>query len=159
MRRKEREITEIAGIESVISKADVCRIALADGGIPYIVTMNFGYAGGNERCLYFHCATSGKKLDMMARNSFVCFEMDTDHNLYEGKMACDFGMEYRSVVGWGDISIIEDNDKKIVGLNCIMKHYAVRPDFVYERRNLDNILVLRLDIKEMTGKKHLEGES
>ena len=53
MRKKEREITDIAAIESIIQRADVCRIALADGNIPYIVTMNFGYSGGEEKCLYF----------------------------------------------------------------------------------------------------------
>lgn len=159
MRRKEREITGIAEIESIISKADVCRIALADGGIPYIVTLNFGYSGGNEKCFYFHCAKEGRKLDMITKNSFVCFEVDTDHIIYEGKMACDFGMGYRSVVGWGNISIIRDNAEKINGLSWIMKHYSGRPDFAYDEQNLDKILILKLVIKEMTGKKNIPGQS
>jgi uncharacterized protein len=46
MRRKEREINDIALTEEIIAKADVCRIALSNEDVPYIVTMNFGYQGG-----------------------------------------------------------------------------------------------------------------
>jgi nitroimidazol reductase NimA-like FMN-containing flavoprotein (pyridoxamine 5'-phosphate oxidase superfamily) len=53
MRRKEREITGIDEIEAIISRCDVCRIALADDNLPYIVTMNFGYSGGAEKKVFF----------------------------------------------------------------------------------------------------------
>ena len=36
MRRSDREISEIQGIEEIIQKSDVCRIALANENIPYI---------------------------------------------------------------------------------------------------------------------------
>ena len=47
--------------------------------------MNFGYVGGIEKRLYFHCANEGRKLDMIGKNNYVCFEMDSDHRLIEGK--------------------------------------------------------------------------
>ena len=40
MRRIEKEITK--EVKEIIRKADVCRIAIANDNIPYIVTMNFG---------------------------------------------------------------------------------------------------------------------
>jgi nitroimidazol reductase NimA-like FMN-containing flavoprotein (pyridoxamine 5'-phosphate oxidase superfamily) len=46
MRKKEREVTDIAELESIISRSDVCRVAFADKDVPYIVTMNFGYMHG-----------------------------------------------------------------------------------------------------------------
>jgi len=99
MRKQEREITDIAEIEAVINRADVCRIALADGNIPYIVTMNFGYSGGHHRKLYFHCAREGRKLDMIRKNNYACFEMDIDHQIVKSDKACDLSMKYKSVVG------------------------------------------------------------
>jgi uncharacterized protein len=153
MRRKEREIRGIAEMESIISQSDVCRIALADSNIPYIITMNFGYTGEPGRRLFFHCAPEGRKIEMIRRNNYVCFEFDTDHKIHEGKGPCDYGMSYRSVVGYGRISIITGEDEKIKGLDCIMSHYTGRSGFSYDRENLGRMLVLRLDIAEMTGKK------
>jgi nitroimidazol reductase NimA-like FMN-containing flavoprotein (pyridoxamine 5'-phosphate oxidase superfamily) len=153
MRKKNREITETESIEAIIRKADVCRIALANDNMPYIVTMNFGYSGGTDQCLYFHCAPDGRKLDMIQRNNYVCFEMDTDHELVTGEKSCDWGMKYSSVVGYGRISLIKERDRKIEGLNCLMSHYSELKNPVYVERIVEMTTLLRLDIDEMTGKK------
>ncbi len=152
MRRSEREITDIREIEAVISSADVCRIALANDNVPYIVTMNFGYKGGKHKKLYFHCAREGRKLEMIRKNNYVCFEFDIDHDLHKGKTACDFGMRYRSVIGYGRMTIITGDDEKKKGLDSIMLHYAEEKDFSYQRTSLARMLLLRLDILEMNGK-------
>jgi uncharacterized protein len=157
VRRKERQTTDITEIESIILKADVCRIALADGGVPYIVTMNFGYSASPRKSLYFHCATGGRKLEMIRKNNRACFEVDTDHKVVEGVRACDFSMNYRSVVGWGSIAVINESDEKIAGLGIIMHHYTGKTGFNFDPGNLARLVVLRLDIEEMTGKKHISG--
>ncbi|MEI6048455.1 MAG: pyridoxamine 5'-phosphate oxidase family protein [Bacteroidota bacterium] len=153
MRRKEREISATLIIEEIIRKADVCRIALANDNIPYIVTMNFGYISGTEQRLYFHCANEGRKLEMIKKNNFVCFEMDTDHQLFKGIKGCDWGMKYSSVVGYGNISVVSESEEKRSGLNCIMKHYAGEGEYLYDEKILDRTTILRLDVKEITGKK------
>jgi uncharacterized protein len=153
MRRKDREITETEDIEKLILKTDVCRIALANDNIPYIVTMNFGYSGGTNPCLFFHCASDGKKLDMIHRNNYVCFEMDTDHELVTGEKGCDWGMKYSSVVGYGRISVIKERDMKIEALNRLMAHYSKSKNPVYDERMVERTTLLRLDIEEMTGKR------
>jgi len=153
MRRKDREITDVMEVESIISQCDVCRVAFASNNLPYIVTMNFGYIGGDHRCFYFHCAKEGRKLEMMRKNNFVCFELDTDHELYEGENGCDWGMKFSSVVGYGRICVVEERESRISGLDCIMAHYSDRKDFSYDARVLGNTTILRLDIEEMTGKR------
>jgi nitroimidazol reductase NimA-like FMN-containing flavoprotein (pyridoxamine 5'-phosphate oxidase superfamily) len=153
MRRKDRKISEISDLELIISESDVCRVAFADNNIPYIVTMNFGYSGGAKPCFYFHCANEGRKLEMIKKNNFVCFELDTDHELYKGEQGCDWGMKYSSVVGYGRISILRVREERIAGLNCIMSHYSDRNDFSYDERILGNTTLLKLDIDEMTGKR------
>ncbi len=153
MRRKEKEITGIAEMEAIITRADVCRIALADKDIPYIVPLNFGYTGGHNRKLYFHCANEGRKIDMIRKNNYVCFELDTDHEITEGTAACDFSSGYSSVIGWGKIFIITGDEEKREGLNLIMRHYSKRSGFSFNPEVLEKTTVLRLDITEMTGKK------
>jgi uncharacterized protein len=152
MKRKEREISEIGEIESILKKADVCRIAMSNDDVPYMVTMNFGYSGSRSRRLWFHCAAKGRKLDMIRKNNLVCFELDTDHQLQGGEKACDFGMKYSSVVGWGRMEILTNNNEKIEGLNHIMAHYSDRTGFSYRQETLDKTVVLRLDILEISGK-------
>ena len=115
MRRSDREISGIQEIEEIIMNADVCRIALARDNIPYIVTMNFGYTNDPEQILFFHCANEGRKLEMIRKNKLVCFEMDIDHKIYvrpgkDGRKGCNWGMKYRSVVGYGNISIITETE-------------------------------------------------
>ena len=153
MRRHDRLVKDNTEIELIITRSDVCRIAFADNNIPYIVTMNFGYQGGDIPCLYFHCAPEGRKIELIGKNNFVCFEMDTDHELYKGENGCDWGMKYSSIVGYGKVSIIHGNEEKKKGLDSIMAHYSDRSDFTYDEKIMSNTTVLRLDIKEMTGKK------
>ena len=71
MRRQEREISDRAAIDAIIRACQVCRLGMVDGDLPYIVPMSFGYDG---RALYFHCATQGRKLDVLRRRPRVCFE-------------------------------------------------------------------------------------
>jgi nitroimidazol reductase NimA-like FMN-containing flavoprotein (pyridoxamine 5'-phosphate oxidase superfamily) len=129
------------------------RVAFADNNMPYIVTMNFGYSGGDHPSFYFHCAKEGKKIEMMRKNNFVCFELDTDHEIYSGENGCDWGMKFSSVVGYGKISLLEERESRINGLDCIMSHYSDRPKFSYDERVLSNTTILRLEIEEMTGKR------
>jgi nitroimidazol reductase NimA-like FMN-containing flavoprotein (pyridoxamine 5'-phosphate oxidase superfamily) len=152
MRRIEREITDIQEIEIIINNCDACRLAFSDGNVPYIVTLNFGYSG-EEGKIYFHCAREGKKIDMIRKNNYVCFEMDTNHVLHEGNKACDFGMSYSSVIGYGHITIVKDPTERISGLNQIMYHYTGKREFSYKPDVIEKTLILRLDIKEMTGKR------
>jgi uncharacterized protein len=153
MRRKDREVNDTESIEQIISVSDVCRVAFADGNIPYIVTMNFGYSAGKDPSLWFHCASEGRKLEMIKKNNYVCFEMDTDHKIYGGEKGCDWGMNFSSVVGYGNISVVNDDASRKEGLDCIMKHYAGDKNFTYDEKVLARTTILRLNITEMTGKK------
>ena len=153
MRRSNREITDISVIEDIIQRADVCRIAMANDNVPYIVAMNFGYTGLPDKTLYFHCASEGRKLDMIKKNSYVCFFIDTDHQLIPGQKGCDWGMKYSSVTGYGTISILTDKKSKENGLNCIMSHYNGEGEYNYDESVVERTTILRLDITEITGKK------
>ena len=121
MRRKDKEITDMAEIEEIIEKADVCRLAMATGEIPYVIPMSFGYDGG---VLYFHSAKDGRKIDILRQNPKVCFEFDIDTSVVEGETACKFGVAYRSVIGFGEAVFLESHDSKGKALEIITRHYT-----------------------------------
>jgi nitroimidazol reductase NimA-like FMN-containing flavoprotein (pyridoxamine 5'-phosphate oxidase superfamily) len=153
MRRNDRLITDSAKIEQIIKKSDVCRIAMVDGDLPYLVTMNFGYKPGNPACLYFHCANEGRKLDIIKKNNTVCFQMDIDHELITADKACGFTMHFKSIVGYGQINSVSSREEKIEGLNYIMKQYTGKDSFEYAYKMLDKTTILKLEIESMNAKK------
>ncbi len=149
MRKKEKEITDPAVLEEIIARARVCRVAMCDDDIPYMVPMNFGYREGR---VYLHSAREGKKLDILRRNPRVCFEVDTDHELVRADHSCGYDMRYRSVIAFGRASLVEDEEERRRGLDAIMEHYGEEGPHLYRERNLSLTAVIRIDIEEMTGK-------
>lgn len=152
MRRKDREITEIDEILDIIKKCTVCRLAFFDFEFPYIIPLNFGleYENG-EITLYFHCANQGKKLDRIKENNKVGFEMDTDHKLIEGELACDYTMEYGSVVGNGRIEALGEKEK-IHALTVLMNHYSPKDSFSFDENMVKAVSVLKLSVNAVSGK-------
>jgi uncharacterized protein len=149
MRRKDREITDPAEIGEIIREAQVCRIALTDGCGPYIVPMSFGYEDGT---IYLHSATEGKKITMIRSNPRCCFEVDQCDGIVKGKIACSWGMRYRSVIGFGRATILSDPGEKKHGLNCIMRQYQ-GDTHEFSDEDIRNVAVIRIAIESMTGKK------
>jgi len=149
VRRKELETTDRTEIEAIIAEAEVCRLAMCDGNQLYMVPLSFGYS---DNVLYFHSATEGRKLQVLSKNPRVCFEMDVDVDVKRGDSACEFGMNYRSVIGFGTARIIDDTVQKTAALDLIMKHYKGSPE-EYPEALLNVMKVIEVEIESMTGKK------
>lgn len=43
------------------------------------------------------------------------------NRIRDGDIACDFSAKFQSVVGTGKISIVEDREEKLKGLNFLMR--------------------------------------
>lgn len=150
MRRKDREITEREKIDSILYEAEICRLAMVDGGEPYIVPVNFGYDG---RCIYFHSAKTGRKIDILKANGTVCFEAETGTELKKDGMACEWGMRFYSAIGTGKAEFIEGFEEKVKALDIIMRKYSRDDAFKYDAAQVERVAVVKIEIKEVTGKK------
>ncbi len=148
MRRTDKEIADRRGIDEVIGKSTVCRLALVDGHRPYIVPLSFGYDGN---VLYFHSALEGKKVKLLEGNPNVCFEFDVDAEPIRSKSSCGWTMRYRSVIGSGMASFIEEPTGKREALTCIMRHYAEGP-YDFPEEMLRKTTVIKVVIAEISGK-------
>ncbi|NLT68585.1 MAG: pyridoxamine 5'-phosphate oxidase family protein [Acidobacteria bacterium] len=154
MRRADREIRDSSEMIDILKRGDVCHIALVDGTEPYLVTLNYGFSWHSHRpTLYFHCADAGRKMEILRKNPRACFSVDTDHVVVRGVKACNWGMKYRSVVGYGDIQIVEDAAEREEGLRLLMEQYSHSQDCVFESKILASTKVLKLEADEITGKK------
>lgn len=152
MRRKDRALTERNELELILAKADACRIALNTDGAPYIVPLNYGFEWGETLKLYFHCATEGRKLDLLRADARAGFEIDIAHELVTGDIACDWGMKYRSIIGTGTISEVIDPIGKKAALDLVMAHYGYTGRPEYSGAMLDAVTVLCLTVSEVSGK-------
>lgn len=161
MRRKEREITNIEEKLTIIEKCKICRIGLCENNRPYVVPLNYGYVYENGKLiLFFHGAAEGKKVDIIKNNNKACFEIDCDTGLVEGSTACKYGYEFKSVMGFGEIKILEIKEEKTEGLNYLMRHQTGKnAEYSFEEKELKNALVFRMDVEEFTGKERSPSNS
>jgi uncharacterized protein len=149
MRRKEREIKKVAAIEDVLRRATVCRLGLCEDNRPYVVPVCFGY---KDNALYIHCGPEGKKLEILRKNNSVCFEVDIDNKLVKGDKPCDWGMKYKSVIGFGKAVFVEDIESKRKALDVIMRQFSANT-FEYPEETIRKTTIIRVEIENMTGKR------
>jgi uncharacterized protein len=157
MRRKDKEIISIDDKLEIIAKCKVCRLGLSENNYPHIVPLNYGFSYDDGKlALYFHSAAEGKKIDIIKKNNNVCFEIDCDTKLIEGKNPCNYGYEFKSIIGFGKILILDTKDEKINGLNCIMKQQTGKDKkYDYNENELNNVLIFKILVDEFTGKQNL----
>lgn len=153
MRRKDREVTDEKQLLNILEMCKVCRIAMQDDQGLYIVPLNFGYEYKNETLhLFFHSAKEGRKVNAFEKNPKVAFEMDCGHQLIEGKIACEYGYEFQSIIGTGNIHKIKDKQEQKKGLSLLMRHMTGK-EFTFEDNMLNAVFVYQLEVHEFTGKR------
>ena len=149
MRRQDKAIHDRDAVEAIIRDSLVCRLALSDENRPYVVPLCFGY---KDNTLYFHSSPEGKKIEILRKNGNVCFEFDIDQKVVQDDKPCKWTMKYRSVIGFGKGSLVEDLEEKRKGLDAIMQHYAGR-SFEYVEAAIENTVIIKVEVESMTGKK------
>ncbi len=90
-------------------------------GYPYITPVNYVHTNG---CIYFHCAHKGEKLDNIARDDRVCFEVDIplaylDAGFNPAGGACNLHQFYHCVIIRGRARVVPDGDLKTTALNAL----------------------------------------
>ena len=98
---------------------------IGSDGYPYITPVNFVY---HREHIYFHCAPMGEKLDNIARNPHVCFEVDVplaylDASFESDRHGCKVHQFYHCVIIRGDASVLPNGSIKTSALNALVaKH-------------------------------------
>ena len=152
MTKRERQITDEGQITAILDEAKVLHLGLAVDNEPYVVPMNYGYTRENGKLvLYLHSALRGKKLDMIRENPRVFFEMCCDVVPFEGKVPCQYGLVYSSVMGRGIARIVEDVGEKKQAMTALMKTQTGK-DFAFEDKLVSIVAVIRVDLAEYTAK-------
>jgi len=150
MRRKDKQVSDINVLNSVMNNATVCRIGLVKDDRPYVIPLNFGFDGKH---IYFHSAKSGEKVEILKRNNHICVEVEQDISIVENEKPCEWGAHYLTVVVHGTAELVSDPVEKRYGLVQIVAHYKSGGDqYSFTDEDLKPVLVYKVIVEEIIGK-------
>ena len=150
--KRECLVTDPEQILHILDTAKVLHLGLSVNDEPYVVPMNYGYVMEEGKLkLYLHSAVKGKKLDMMRANPKVFVSIDCDRMPFEGRVPCQYGLVYSSIMGRGTATIVEDVEEKKQAMTLLMKTQTGK-DFTFEDRLVTIVSVIRIDVSEFTAK-------
>ena len=165
MRRKDREVKGFDEIIDILSRSKVLHLALISNGKPYSVPVSFGYNvtednGIKNLSIYFHGAGEGQKLDAIKENPYVSFCTESVSELAGEDDACNWTCYYESVIGFGNATILDDKDERTKGLDALMFHNGYKlpagvKAIAYNAMYLAKTAVVKIEVSEITGKRHL----
>ena len=152
MTKRERQVTDPAEIRHILDTGKVLHLGLSVNDEPYVVPMNYGYTlEEGKLVIYLHSAVKGKKLEMVRTNPRVCFNIDCDRMPFEGRVPCQYGMVYSSILGRGTAALVEDPEDKMEAMSILMKTQTGK-DFTFNERLVSIVTVIRIDVQEYTAK-------
>lgn len=151
MRRFKQLLSEQATKE-ILNNATNGVLSLVDSdGEPYGVPISYAYDG--DRCIYFHSAVKGHKIECIEANSRCSFCVVGQDAI----MPNEFTTYFRSVIVKGSVHTVTARDEMMKGLLLMCEKYSpgVNPDAEISKC-IGHVAVLRLDIESMSGKEAIE---
>lgn len=149
--RLDKALTDEAEMLEVLRAGTYVTLALCKDNEPYLVTMNYAYDEA-KRCLYFHCAKRGKKLEIWATNPIVWGQVMEDRGYLVGK--CSYA--YRTVQFRGRVELFAESEQKREALRLMIERLEPDPDTVkreqIENKPLNNVVVGCVYVENMSGK-------
>ncbi|MCL2498607.1 MAG: pyridoxamine 5'-phosphate oxidase family protein [Symbiobacteriaceae bacterium] len=155
MRRQDRQMDEVDAL-AFLQQATFGVLSLCDHDTPYGIPLNHFYEEGK---LYFHAATAGRKLDIIAQNpkaSYVVAECSSIKDSPNG-LLCGFGTYFRSVICNGTIQIITDPREKAVIASRLTRHLAQEAAagmLDVTPQETASIIIMALTIENISGKSN-----
>jgi len=155
LRRLDKEIKDLEQIRKILKTAQFMTISMAVNNQPYLVSLTYTY-DEHDNCLYFHCASEGKKIEYLKKNNLVWGEVLLDYGYSQGECT----HLYASVHFSGRVKFIEDLDERYHAFELMIKRLDKEPENLIKKMlvqiDSSHVLVGRIDIDYMSGKKSKE---
>jgi nitroimidazol reductase NimA-like FMN-containing flavoprotein (pyridoxamine 5'-phosphate oxidase superfamily) len=155
IRRKEKAITDLRIMKKILQTSEHITIAMCKDDEPYLVTLSHGY-DSDEHCIYFHCASEGKKIDILKENNIVWGQALVDKGYIQG--SCDH--LYATVQFRGKILFLTNFEEKKQALINMINKLDNNPEEVMEKqlkeKSISRVNIGRIDIEYMSGKESKE---
>lgn len=154
MRKSDREIRDFSEIVSVVGRCQVVRMGIYADDFPYVVPLTFAYeVQDGALVVYFHCATKGRKLDLLAKDARVCLEWD----IFDGYVETGHSVtaDYTSVIAFGRALRCE-GEERICGIARLLEHTGFVNYSAETCAALPVVDVWKVVCKSVTGKRRFQ---
>ncbi|MBH51486.1 MAG: NimA [Candidatus Marinimicrobia bacterium] len=109
-------------IVNLLIKTDVGHIATRDKNQPFIIPTTFWYSKENHE-IYFHSNAFGRIKYNVSQNPEVCFECFESGRLLPSNIPLEKSIQYKSVIIFGKVIVIDDKNQKREILNGLLNKY------------------------------------
>ena len=150
-RKPSKQISDPAEVRAILARGNLLHLAMCREGQPYVVPMNYGYEQGR---IYLHTGPRGLKMELLAANPRVSFAVCEGVEFIPAGQPCKWDTRYRSVVGLGAASLVQDPAEKLLGLRAIARACGHRDEGEMPAEKVRMVAVLRIDIDHLSGKRN-----
>jgi hypothetical protein len=137
-------------MRQVLKNTQYVTVALCMDNEPYLVSLSHGYDQA-KNCIYFHCASEGKKLVYQKANNKVWGQAVLDFGVTD---ECDY--IYTSVHFCGKMQLVSDLAEKQHAMEVLIRQLSRDPEKKLTQvkpEKLEKTTIGRINIEYMTAKK------
>jgi nitroimidazol reductase NimA-like FMN-containing flavoprotein (pyridoxamine 5'-phosphate oxidase superfamily) len=150
-----KPISNNAECERILKSSYTGVLVMCHDEEPYAVPINHAYVEGK---LYFHCATTGRKLDMIRANSRVCYIVNKYYgNMKDYKEGVRCHGDWESVIAYGNARIIHEPDELREAFSVFMNYYSPT-DFEPGEDSVHTTRIIIVDVESMTARREVPRE-
>lgn len=92
---------------------------------PFVTPVMFWYDPQTDE-IYFHSNIIGRMRANCERNELVCFEVSREGKLLPSNVALEFNIQYESVIAFGRVRLLQEEDEKKRALYGLIEKYFPR---------------------------------
>ena len=155
IRRKEKAITNENELVQILQSTKYITIAMCTDNIPYLVTLSHGYDPETDT-IYFHCASKGKKIELLTQNPLILGQAINDLGYANGE--CNH--HYESVHFKGKVDFLTDFNQKKIALSTMIDQLEKIPELnekvkfdQLKEKSIQNVTIGRIKIYDKKGKR------
>lgn len=153
MRRHRQQLSQQQSIKLLESSTSGTLSLNQPDGFPYQVPLSYVYTDGK---LYFHCALSGYKLDLIHQDDRAGFCVIAQDRICPER----YTTFYQSVVLRGRVRIVEQPDEKMDAVRKLCARYVPLDSPQSHQQTIDkewsSLCILCFEIEQMSGKQAVE---
>ena len=157
IRREKKAVKDENWTKSFLKQAPAGVLATVFQDQPFLSTKMFVY-DESRHVIYLHSANEGRVFTNVQENPKVCFTAFRMGRILPAAHARGFGVEYESVVVFGQIKVVETFDEMLIALQQTMDKYAPHlhsgEDYPpIDESELNGLAVYRLEISAWSAKR------
>ena len=139
-------------VNAILDEGFICHVGFVVDGQPFVIPT--GYARVDDR-LYIHGSQASRMLRTLAQGIDVCVTVTLVDGLVLARSAFHHSINYRSVVVFGNATLVRDREERLTALLALSEHFVKgRWDDVREptEEELTQTSVLTLPLEEVSAK-------